>query len=89
MSKTSKYWIFPLSLHYTCKPHLVNYLLFPSFFLKDFIYLFDRERESAQAGGEAEAEGEADSPLSKEPRVGGPCQDPGIMTQAEGRHFTN
>lgn len=35
---------------------------------KDFIYL--REREKAQAGGWAEGEGEAGSPLSKEPDSG-------------------
>ena len=37
---------------------------------KDFIYFFDRERESAQAGErQAEGEGEADSPLSREPNA--------------------
>jgi len=36
------------------------------FFLR--FYLFDRGRERAQAGGVGE--GEADSPLSKEPHVG-------------------
>ena len=41
-------------------------------FLKDFIYLFDRERERerAQAGGAAETEGEAGSLLSREPDAG-------------------
>ena len=34
---------------------------------QDFIYLFDREGERAQAGGGAE--GEAGSPLSKEPNA--------------------
>ena len=37
-------------------------------FFKDFIYL--REREQAQVGGEAEGEGETDSSLSMEPRWG-------------------
>ena len=37
------------------------------YLLKDFIYLLDREREpETQAGGAAEGEGEADSPLSRE-----------------------
>ena len=37
------------------------------FFFEDFIYLFDteRERENIQAGGAAEGEGEAGSPLSR------------------------
>ena len=42
------------------------YILF--IFFKDFIYLFDTGR--AQAGGGAETEGEADSPLSREPDRG-------------------
>ena len=37
-------------------------------FFKDLTYLFMREK--AQAGGEAEGEEEADSPLSGEPDVG-------------------
>ena len=43
-----------------------------SFLKKDFIYLFntDRKGERTQVGGAAEGEGEADSPLSKEPDVG-------------------
>ena len=47
---------------------LFSYILF----FKDFIYLFDTERkkESAQVGGAAEAEGEADTPLSREPKAG-------------------
>ena len=41
-------------------------------FLKDFIYLFDRERERSQVGREAgrEREEEAGSPLSREPNAG-------------------
>lgn len=41
-------------------------------FLKDLLYLFDREREHAQVRGaaEGEGEGEAGSPLSREPNVG-------------------
>ena len=38
------------------------------FFLR--FYLFERERESRQAGEAAEGEGEAGSPLSREPDVG-------------------
>ena len=51
------------------------------FFLKYFIFLGERERDSkrVQAGGTAEGEGEADSPLSRAPD-GVPSQDPGIMT---------
>ena len=37
-------------------------------FLKDFIYLFDRQR--SQVGREAEREEEAGSPLSREPNAG-------------------
>ena len=46
-------------------------------FFKDFVYLFDR----AQAGGAAEGEGEAGSPLSREPDEGLTLtQDPETMT---------
>jgi len=45
--------------------------------------LRESERERAQTGGAAEAEGEADSLLSREP------EDPGIMTGAESRHLTD
>jgi len=41
------------------------------FFLRFFIYIFDREKETAregtQAGGVEEGEGEAGFPLSREP----------------------
>ena len=43
-------------------------LLFTLNFLK--IYLFDRERERTQAGGVAEGEGEAGSPMSRDPNSG-------------------
>ena len=39
------------------------------FFKKDFICLREHEQESAQAGSGAEGEGEAGSPLSREPDV--------------------
>ena len=41
-------------------------------FLKDFIYLFDRQRkrERTQVGGVEAREREAGSPLSREPDVG-------------------
>ena len=55
-----------------CKTELgfeIKYLtLMIMFFLKIFIYL--RWRDSTQVGGGAEGEGEADSPLSKEPYAG-------------------
>ena len=38
------------------------------FFKKDFMYLFEREKERSQAGGERE--GEVDSLLSREPDAG-------------------
>ena len=45
-------------------------LSFFLFFFLDFINLFVRERERAStAGGAAEGEGEAGSPLSKEPNA--------------------
>ena len=43
-------------------------LFAPSLFKKYFVYLFDTER--AQVGGGAEGEGEAGSPLSREPHMG-------------------
>ena len=42
-------------------------------FFKDFIYLVETKREQTHKGkreGRAEGEGEADSPLSKEPDAG-------------------
>ena len=38
------------------------------------------EREHMPAGVEAEGEGEADSPLSREPNVGAPSQELEITT---------
>lgn len=55
----------------------------PIHFKKYFIYLFDREREresKLKQEGRAEADEEADSPLSREPDVGARSQDPRIMT---------
>jgi len=40
------------------------------FYFKDFIYLCVREREREHKQGERQAEGEADSPLSREPDEG-------------------
>ena len=41
------------------------------YFSKDFIYFFDRENVSTQVGEwQAEAEGEANSLLSREPDMG-------------------
>ena len=70
------------------------YIWLPIFFKDLYIYLRDREQEQAWAGlvlhgAEAEAEGEADSLLSREPKCKAPSQDPRIMTWAEGRRFTN
>ena len=49
--------------------------------LKHFIYLIQRERVCAQAGGGAEGEKEADSSLSREPECSrAQSQDLGIMT---------
>ena len=63
--KSSKDCIFPF--------YFSNLFDYHIFFL-DFIYLFERMstrvREKAQARGGAEREGEADSPLSREPNVG-------------------
>ena len=55
------------------------FLLISFFFLKkDFISILERERESAQVEeGEAEREGEADFPLSREPDVGLNPRTPG------------
>ena len=59
-------------------------------FFTDFIY-FDRvwARERAQAGGAAEREGKVGSSLNREPHEGTQCQDPKIMTWAEGRCLTD
>jgi len=44
------------------------------FFFKDFIYLFDREHKRGKQ--QAEGEGEAGSPLGREPDAG---LDPGTL----------
>ena len=48
-------------------------------FLKGFIYLFERERESTseECGRERDWEGEADAPLSREPNVSFSSRTPG------------
>ena len=47
--------------------------MYHSFFKKRFYSsIKERERVSAQAGGAAEGEGKADSPLSREPNWGNP-----------------
>ena len=48
-------------------------------FFKDFIYLFDteREREKTQGEWQAEGEGQAGSPPSREPHVGLNPRSPG------------
>ena len=48
------------------KLHFLEVFFF-FFFFKIFTYLTERERQSTEAGGEAE--GEADSPLSREPNA--------------------
>ena len=56
-------------------------------FKKDFIYLRG-ESKQARAGREAEGEGEADSPLSREPYSGLNLRTlAGIKTPAKGRCF--
>ena len=45
--------------------NMLNY-----FFFKDFIYLFDTEREHTRVKQQAEGEGEADAPLNGEPDTG-------------------
>ena len=53
-------------------------------------YLFEREREKENKWvGEAEREGEADSPLSREPKAGLDPRISGIMIWAESRHLTD
>ena len=47
------------------------------FFKKDFIYLFDREREHKQRDQQREEEGGAGSPLSREPNMGLNSRPPG------------
>jgi len=42
--------------------------------------LSEREREHKQGEWQAEGEGEAGSPLSREPDAGAGSRDPGIMT---------
>ena len=64
---------------------------------KKIIYSFEKEGESKTQAGEEE--GEADSPLSREPDAqpepdvgpdpGTQSQDPGIMTWAQGRCLTD
>ena len=66
--------VVPMSIHWWMEKedvgytHTHTYMLGP-FFKKDFMYLFDRERERDQVGRQAERE-EAGSPLSRQPDVG-------------------
>ena len=53
----------------------------PGFFFFLGFYFFIWQRKRAQAGGGAEGEGEAGSPLSRELDVGAPSQDPGIKIE--------
>ena len=51
------------------------------FFVKYFIYLFDRERKRAQAGGvTGRGKGRSRLPAEKEAQNRAGSQDPGIMT---------
>ena len=52
-------------------------------FLIDFIYLTERDQESAQAGERARERGEAGSLINREP--GDTGLDPRITTRAKGR----
>ena len=63
------------------------FILFKIFFLKIYLFIWQREGEHKQGEQQAEGEGEADSPLSKEPHVG--LNPTGIMTWAEGRCLTD
>ena len=54
-------------------------------FLKDFIYLFDRQR--SQVGREAGREWERKALPEQRAQCGAGSQDAGIMTWAEGRGF--
>jgi len=53
--------------------------IFIYLFFKDFIYLFDRERETAREGTQAggAGEGEAGFPQSREPNAGLDPRTPG------------
>ena len=54
---------------YMMYKYFLPFVRLPLYF-EAFIYLFVRESEHKQTERQAEAEGEADSPLSKEPDAG-------------------
>lgn len=56
-------------MFYQLPNYIYVYVLSIFFFLKDFIYLFERETGRAEAGGGAkeEGKGQADCPWSTEP----------------------
>ena len=53
-----------------------------------FCFVLHEREKACKQQGVAKEEGEADSPLSKEPPWGAQSQDPGIMSWAEGRWAT-
>ena len=55
-------------------PRVYDFL--KKFLIKDFIYFREREREHKQGERQAEGDGEADSPLRREPNMG---LDPGTL----------
>ena len=46
------------------------FVLLKFLFFKDFIYLSERKHAQLGSGGEVEGEGEAETPLSREPEAG-------------------
>ena len=64
----------------------INQIDFIFIFYKFCLLIWESEREWKL---KKEREGEADSPLLREPPCGTWSQDPGIMTWAAGRHLTD
>ena len=80
-SPSPKTLCIPIWICHLLKENVGEYICL---FLKYFIYLFERERENTNGGGE-EAESKADSLLIRE--LSGEAS--GILTWAKGRHLTD
>ena len=63
-------FIMQISIHYTMKNFTYVFDKYQWFFLKDFIYLFERERKRVQLWGGTEGEGQVDSTPRVEPNSG-------------------
>ena len=90
-------WLVPEGFDKCEKSYNIEFLFFVFFWcvfvFKDFVFIWEREtvskREKEQREWQAEGEGEADSPLSREPSAEAWFQGPKIMTWVESKCLTD